>query len=141
MTLTEIIDNAINSVSIYRNPNLSEFVEAIQPILTAGHMGNLTNDKIEDICYTPEFLWIKTTYTVRQCEYDNEYRIPLEVINSPNPINAAELWYLTEEYARVDSQLQGAKQRVESLSREYDDIVNKLVVARKKNEVAKYETY
>lgn len=120
--LRKIIDDAIDAVDKYKHPDLDEFIENIDPILEALGEGKCSRDKIESISIYDGYLKIDTSYSVRCCSQTGEYRCPMQIINSNNPILDAQLWKRKEEIKEakrdileIEKELKEAKEKLSNI--------------------------
>lgn len=90
-SLKRIIEEAVSKVDAYKHPDLSEFKEVMTPIFEALDIGVGALDEIDDMFYNQD-LTIYTKYYCRGCECDDQFTIPMEVIEAEDPVKAAKLY-------------------------------------------------
>lgn len=127
--LQTIIEDAINQVDTYKHPQLDEFKTAIKPILKA-YLGRsfADHDDITSIDIYNGELRICTEYYVRSCHQTDDFEIPMEIINSDNPIKTATEYHLKLEVENLKTNLDRqnslatiAKTKYEEAVKKYDD--------------------
>ncbi|QIG73780.1 hypothetical protein PP935_gp005 [Rhizobium phage RHph_N34] len=102
MTLLELIEDAQYQIRTFRHPQIDEFEEKMSEILMAGERGSLKYDKVVSIDIHNDELVINTTYSVRCCEQTGEYKIPMKVIKSADPIYEMKLYSLNKAVKSAD---------------------------------------
>ncbi len=123
MNLLEMTHEAINQVGTYLNPDLDNWKNEIDNILSALGENTIGGDKVENIGFyfwsNQEYLEIKTSYSVRCCEQSNEMHIPIYILESENPIKEARRYFLSKE-------LEEAKHKVNLAQKELERTQTKL---------------
>lgn len=119
MNLYEMTQEAINQFDMYRYPDLDDWKEKIDLVLSELGECKIGNDKIERLYFSKNSLEINTSYSVRCCSQTNHMSIPLEILESDNPIKKAKQTFLTKELATAEYQVQLKK-------KEYEHALNKL---------------
>lgn len=118
-TLRQLYDNACSSVAHSRHPNTRDFEEVLNPVLLAACGTQLMHEQITSISESVElgetFVYICTTYTLRQCAMEGDYRFPLSLIDSTDPIRDGRTWFLQQKLAKVQGDLTSAEQRVKQV--------------------------
>lgn len=94
MNLYDLTVAAQSDISTYRHPNIEEWKAAIDPVLVAAGESSIGRDTIEDVLLSEDYLTIETSYVVRGCENSNTIRIPVELLQSANPVWEANAYRL-----------------------------------------------
>lgn len=105
MNLLEMTQEAINQFDMYRYPDLDDWREHIDKVLSELGECTIGNDKIERLYLSNQSLEIRTSYSVRCCSQENDMSIPLEVLEADAPIKKARETFLTKELAEAEYQL------------------------------------
>jgi hypothetical protein len=100
---------AESEVSIYRSANISEWIEAIDPVLKAAGECSIGRDTVDDISVSETTLTIRTSYSVRCCPQNNDMSLPISVLKADNPIQAATHYRLGNELAEAKTSLSAAQ--------------------------------
>ncbi|QIG67941.1 hypothetical protein EVB55_006 [Rhizobium phage RHph_Y68] len=132
MSLMEIVKQAITDVDRLKHPDLDEFRKRIDPILKAGSLGSTEHERIDSIYYRGEDLVINTTYSVRCCEDREEYKIPIFVLESKDPIRAMKLASAKKRVLKAKFEIDGATRNLEDAKQNYDKLVAELEELEKK---------
>jgi hypothetical protein len=119
MNLLEITQEAINQFDMYRYPDLDDWKEQIDKVLSELGECTIGNDKIEQLYLSNDSLEIRTSYSVRCCAQENDMSIPLSVLEADNPIKKARETFLTKELAEAEYQVKLKKN-------DYERAINKL---------------
>lgn len=114
MTLYDLTVVAEHRVSTYKNPNISEWIAAIDPVLSAAGQPCICTDTVEDITIGETTLWIKTSYSVRGCADTNSIEIPLDIITASDPVHAARLFKVTNDIERFTNAIKSSEEAIKS---------------------------
>ena len=112
MSLLNLTFEAAKEVSTYRSPDLSAWRAAIDPVLIAAGLTTIGSDCVEDIEIGEDTLYIRTSYSVRCCAQTNDIRIPVFILETNNPVQAATLYRLGNELKDARSRLASAQRNV-----------------------------
>lgn len=105
MNLYDLTLEAEQQLATYRSPDVDEWRKQIDLVLDAAGEGCLGHDHIDNLTVGDEYLHIRTSYTVRCCECNNDYSLPIFILKAENPVQAATIFSLNSEISRVESQL------------------------------------
>lgn len=105
-TLYELTLQAARAVSQYRKPDISAWRAAIKPVLEAAHQRSIDGDWMESLELTTSELKIDTSWDTVSGFHRDTITLPLAVIKDPNPVRAAELWFLERKIAECRTQIQ-----------------------------------
>jgi DNA-binding NtrC family response regulator len=119
MNLYELTQEAISQFDTYKYPNLDEWIDKIDKILTVLKEPTISGDKIENIYFDEDSLKINTSYSVRCCECSNDMSISIEILQNENPVKKA-----TKDYLRKE--LNSAQNEVTKLNKELEIAYAKL---------------
>ena len=112
MNLLEMTKHAESKFETYRNPDLSDWIAAIDPILEAVGECTIGRDTIDSIYLSKTGLNISTSYSVRCCAMNNRMFVPMEYLTVEDPIKLAKLRKLQSAIASAESGLEAAKNSV-----------------------------
>lgn len=113
--LYEIIRNAAHAVGEYRNPDLTEFRAAIDPVLKALGESTIGADKVESIDIYDEYIKIESSYVCRGCGNTCDHTIPMVIVEAVDPIRAATERTLRAKLAESVQKLQYARNSISRL--------------------------
>ena len=120
----DLIMRARHDLHIYQHPNLEQFRRELDRILDALGESTIGHDHITSIDEQHGELVISTEYSLRCCAMTEQHKIPLEIINAADPIQAARqllldraLHELQETRRRYQQELDGMAERRETLQR------------------------
>lgn len=113
MNLYELTAQAQHDVNIYRSPDLSEWIAAIDPVLGAAGETVIGSDKVESIELHAHTLRIRTSYTVRCCAQTNDMEIPTSLLIAENPVKEATRYYLDKSLRESKAKLHAAEQELQ----------------------------
>ncbi|HET8685551.1 MAG TPA: hypothetical protein VFM18_02665 [Methanosarcina sp.] len=92
MNLYELTLKAANDLSIYKNPDISEWIAAINPILIAmGHNEITEYDTVTEIDVYSSFVSIRVEGIGKLYGNADFFEIPLSVLKAANPIKEAKI--------------------------------------------------
>ena len=93
MNLKELTLKAIDDIEVFRQPNISEWVQNIDPVLEASGQCNINYVHVASLYIGEDdgepTLYISTEYSVRGCMACNDMTIPMRIIMSDDPVAAA----------------------------------------------------
>ena len=112
MNLIELSEDAESKIAMYRYPDLSEWVSAIDPILEAAGECSIGRDHIESIYLSKTGLNISTSFSSRCCEMSNTMFIPMAILTAENPIRFAKLRKLEGKIRSSEYALEQAKDSI-----------------------------
>lgn len=131
-TLREIIDDAIVQVDTYKHPQLDDFKSAIKPILVALQGSAFADhDDIVGISIYDDEVIVSTEYYVRCCQQTDDFRIPLEIINSTDPVNAATEYRLRLDVDNFKTDMDRQSGLAAKAKTKYDEAVKKYAVFKR----------
>lgn len=138
-TLREIWSDAEDQIGVYRDPDLTTFENAINPILIALGEGSTEHEKITSITTGKdlsgkEVFRISTEYTVRSCRQTEDYTIPASIIDSAAPRLAAEVYALEKKLRAATGQRQHAERMAERHAADERDLQSKVDAARARHD-------
>jgi hypothetical protein len=109
MNLYDLTLAAQSAVNTYRNPDIVDWIIAIDPVLTAAGQGSIGTDTVQEIEVSNHSVTIRTAYTVRGCDDTAEMTLPLTVVNAEDPLKEAHRYQLTEALAVAKHQAADAQ--------------------------------
>ena len=98
--LKTLVDEAQSQLYMYRHPDIAEAKDKLNEILEILGRGSLKYDHVTSIDEEDDELVINTEYSIRCCAMTGEYKIPLSIINSDDPILEAHRWLKEQELAK-----------------------------------------
>lgn len=126
MNIIELTENAIEQFATYRNPDIDKWVEIIDPILKAAGELTIGRDSVEYIRMSDDMLYIETSYTCRGCSNSNEMKLPRHILESDDPMKAANVHRIEKKLADVEysignknKEVSWLEQQLEKLQKEY----------------------
>lgn len=123
--LIGIIQRAMEQVETYKHPELDEFRDALQPIVTAAGIAGRLDDHITNITYegmgVTEKLRIDTEYSVRGCHQMDEIFIPMEILRAQTPLMYAQQWKLEQTFKQADQKLKEAHAQLSVITKKYEE--------------------
>jgi hypothetical protein len=127
MNLIELTNKAIEQINVYRNPDIEEWCNAIDPILKAAGQLMINGDAVDAIYFHYGFVCIETSYTSRGCDQHNSMKISVDILNSEDPIKAATLYYLEREIRECENQYSYSREQANRLEAKLKDLRAQLV--------------
>lgn len=113
-TLLDIFNEASDMVSMYRQPDLEEFKEAANKILSSANLGGLCGgDKVTSVDVGEETVCIEYEYSVRCCDQNDSYEFPTSILEAENPELAAKLWALNTAYSEARNKMNEASKELD----------------------------
>lgn len=97
--LKTLITEAQHQLRTYRSPDTGAVEEKLEELLAILNRGSLKYDRITLIQEEDDELVINTEYSLRCCAMTGEYKIPMSIINSTDPVKAAHRWLKEQELA------------------------------------------
>ena len=116
MNLYDLTVAAEQDVSTYRSADIDEWRAAIDPVLKAAGECTVGNDKVDDITLSKNELRIRTSYSVRCCAQTNDMSLPISIVRSENPVQAATHYRVGKELSEAKSRLAAAQRSVTEYS-------------------------
>lgn len=113
VSLRELIDQAIADLDRYKHPDTSEVERRLDEILTAGKLGSIAHDHLEDLSFYKGDLCISTSYSVRGCTQSGQYKIPEAVIDSFDPIATIKVWAKDQRVAAARLEVASAERSLQ----------------------------
>ena len=92
MNLLDLTFDAAVKVDTYKNPDIEEWIAAIDPVLAALGKGCIGTDTVDDITVGEKFVHIMTSYTSMSCPDTNSIQVPTAIIEAADPVHAAKLF-------------------------------------------------
>ena len=119
MSLYDETIAASQLIETYRNPDVSQWISLINPVLEAAGSSIIGGDEIVVDIYVSKAggdLAIATEFTdINQNVFCRHARIPVTIIEGDEPIKLAKKYKVQREYDKVHGELQVARQRVRRL--------------------------
>lgn len=112
MNLIELTQDAERKIETYRNPDISEWVSAIDPILEAAGERKIGRDHVESIYLSRTGLNICTSFTSRNCEMNNTMFLSMELLAADNPVKLAKIRKLEGAIRSSEYALEQAKDSI-----------------------------
>lgn len=112
MNLYELTVAAEYKIATYRNTDISEWIAAIDPVLSAAGQSFICTDTVEDITIGETTLCINTSYSVRGCADTNSIEIPLNIITASDPVHAAQLFKVTNDIERFTNAIKNSEEDI-----------------------------
>lgn len=85
----ELLEQAADDCHRLRAPNTEEARLLLNTFFEAAGLPTIENEKITAIRFSAKSLEVETYYSVRSCDMDNLYEIPISIIDAPDPLRAA----------------------------------------------------
>lgn len=104
-TLRELLEDAASKVDMYKNPDISEALAALDPVLEAGGMGRINRDTVLSIDFFRDHVSIVTEYTARGCTDQHTYNLATSVVDAADPIHASKVWCVQMKINAAESEL------------------------------------
>jgi hypothetical protein len=130
-TLRKQVEEAIEQIETYKNPDISEVRQRLDAIFeAAGKAGVGQYDDIESLCFVRiqgiEHLQISLTWMSRQCQQGATRSVPAHIIDSDDPIAAAKTWYLDCQITKAQESVELCQKRLTQATEE----LNRLIALR-----------
>lgn len=111
MNLIEMTEKSIRNIHVFREPDIDDWVAAIDPILEAAGECCIGRDSVESISLTSAGVHIVSSFTSRSCPMSNEMYLPRVILESEDPIKAANIYRLTNKIREVKNELSFARDK------------------------------
>lgn len=113
MDLLALTQEAASKCSTYRHADLSDWVEAIDPVLEAAGEATIGSDRVDNIDVSGETLTIETSYSVRCCAQTHSVKIPVAILRAQDPVKAAHQYRLSQAINETQRDIDLAQRAVE----------------------------
>jgi hypothetical protein len=110
--LLDLTLKAARLVDELRNPDLSEWITAIDPVLEALGQPMIRRDSVDRITVGGSVVYITTSYSTLGCHQTDEMEVPISVIEAENPVRAAKTRYLAKQVWHARYALAKAHEKV-----------------------------
>lgn len=103
-TLRQLLDEASSAISIYKNPDIDELRERLNPVLEAAGLGSTGRDHIaaiDEYAGMGGYFEIRTEWSARQCAQTSEYRLPVSIVDAADPLQTAAAWKEAQHIERL----------------------------------------
>lgn len=111
MNLIEMTEKSIRDFHVFREPDIGEWVAAIDTILEAAGESTIGEDSLESISLTEAGVHIVASFVSRGCSMSSEMYLPRRVLESEDPIKAANIYRLTNKIREVKNELSFARDK------------------------------
>lgn len=111
MNLIEMTNKAIRDVHVFREPDIDDWLVAIDPILESAGECTIGEDSVESISLTEAGVHITTSFTSRGCPMISEMYLPRRVLESEDPIKAANIYRINNRILDVKNELSYARDK------------------------------
>jgi hypothetical protein len=112
MNLIEMTEDASWNISVYVNPDIGDWVAAIDPILEAAGECCIGRDSVESISLTSAGVHIVSSFTSRSCPMSNEMYLPRVILEVKDPIKAANIYRVTNKINEIQDELRYSRNRI-----------------------------
>lgn len=130
MNLLSLTEDAESAVATYRNPNISAWIDVIDPVLHAAGLPCIGRDSVQSIDITEQDLTVTTAYCVRGCSDTSTISLPLFVLRAADPVKAATRHRLETARGEARQRTEAARRALalqeaslEKLNREFADFM------------------
>lgn len=114
MNLLELTEAAADKLDTYKNPNIDEWREAINPVLVAATGGGIQACSISTIHITKTAVEIFYSYSARQCVNTDSIKIPVCILTASNPMKEARLYYVEGKIRKCKEDIEQAERILKS---------------------------
>lgn len=125
MNLYELTVDAASKVDIYKNPDIAEWIAAIDPVLSAADKSCIGSDTVEAITVAKTLVHITTSYTVRGCEDTTTVKFPIDVLMAADPVHAAKLYRLNQRIALTEQAIAASQEAIKESTESLNDLLAK----------------
>ena len=112
MTLLELTFDAAAKVDTYKNPDIEEWIAAIDPVLASLGKGCIGTDTVDSILADEKFVHILTSYTSMSCPDTNSVSIPMAIIEASNPVHAAKIFNVDNRIRLTNDGIEGSRKAI-----------------------------
>jgi len=112
MTLLELTLDAASKVDTYKNPDIADWADAIDPVLIALGAGSIGSDTVEDITVGETYVHITTSYSVRGCDDRNTIQVPIAILEAGNPVHSAKIYRIDDRIAKTNGAIAASRKAI-----------------------------
>ena len=99
-------------VETYRDPDVSQWITMIDPVLEAAGECIIGVHGIESISLTTAGVHITTSFSSRSCPMSSEMYLPRRILEAADPIKAANVYRVNNRILEVEDELAYARDRI-----------------------------
>ncbi len=125
-TLREIIEEASSAIDTYKHPQISEARDRLNGIIKAAGLGDIERESIDSISFHKDTVAIRTTYSVRSCQGNEEYIFPESILDAADPVAAAKRFGIQKKVDDAQEKVDEARRDLESLEETRDEALAEL---------------
>lgn len=126
MMLYELTREAQAKVAAERQPAIKAWADVIDPVLAAAGENAIGSDTVERITLTDDELVIETSYVSQGCRDEEVITLPLWVLTSDKPTEAANRYRLAEALLSVRAAVLQKQQEFNDLQQELEQLQSEL---------------
>lgn len=126
MSFIEDTFEAAHKVSMYKNPDLADFQDKLDAILEAAGLPCTGGEHISSMQLSEDTLYITTSWSVRCCDQESEYQIPLSILEAEDPLAAARIFKTSSRVAELRELAESHKKTLASTQAALDLVLSEL---------------